>query len=608
MKKLILSLLFLSTLYSANSLLDDLISEQSSVVYELSDLNVTEADTNAILDKRLQHYSQFLNTLMKDPNESLQSFTSYSQERFRLQRKIDINAQRGNTYAVFRDKIKITTLQVKSSLQDMLEGLIASTNESSFKKFKTSLDLILQQNKTDIENLHVSYKEELLTLDPSSALVIEAKTNLKDLTVLIELNNGLRKYILAYEKSIYQSQVYSNYGFSFMKEYINKTGISKTLDPLLKGFHLDTSRLLLIIIILMFTLSASRVFYWLINLVLEKSHYEIEGIQFILHKVRNIVRILIILFGIEIIFNVYLGIGEQADESGKFFQMSYIILSTYLVYKVANAIAIIKMQSIHKRTKKFRNEVINLSIKAINFIIILIGFLIILNVYGFDLTTILSGLGIGSLAVAFAAKDTLANFFGSLSILLDNPFSQGDWIEVETYQGTVIEIGIRSTTIRTFENGMITIPNLTLASSAVINWSKRELGRRIKMSIGVTYESNFGDIRNAVEDIKNMLLTHKDIASQETEFINKNKELKLISKEDQVGVKRLLYVNLENFSASSIDIMVYCFAKSTAWEDWLNAKEDVMYKIADILKVNNLSFAYPALSVHLNQDQTSEKE
>ena len=606
MKKLIISLLFLSTLYSANSLLDDFILEQSNVVYQLSDLNATEADTNAILEKRLYHYSQFLNALMKNPQESLEGFSTYSQEHFHLQRKIDINAQRGNTYAVFRDKIKITTLQVRNSLQDMLAGLIAATNESSFKKFKTSLDLILQQNKTDIENLHISYEQELLTLDPSNTLVIEAKTNLQDLTRLIELNNGLRKYILAYENSIYQSQVYSNFGFSFMKKSINETALSKTLDPLLKGFHLDTSMLILIIFILIITLSASRIFYWLINLILEKSHYKIEGIQLILHNVRNIVRIIIILFGTELIFNIYLGIGEKADESGKFFQMSYIILSTYLVYKIANTIAIIKVQSIHNRTKKFRNEVINLSIKGINFLIILIGFLIILNVYGFDLTTILSGLGIGSLAVAFAAKDTLANFFGSLSILLDNPFSQGDWIEVDAYQGTVIEIGIRSTTIRTFENGMITIPNLTLASSAVINWSKRQLGRRIKMSIGVTYESNFEDIRKAVEDIKNMLLGHKDIASQQTVFIDKHKELKLISKEDQKGVKRLLYVNLENFSASSIDIMVYCFAKSTAWEDWLNAKEDVMYKIADILKVNNLSFAYPALSVHLNEAEKSE--
>jgi len=283
--------------------------------------------------------------------------------------------------------------------------------------------------------------------------------------------------------------------------------------------------------------------------------------------------------------------------------MSYVVLITYLIYKVVNTVAIIKMQSIQKRTKDYRNEVINLGIKGLNFFIFLIGLLIILKVYGVNLTAILSGLGIGSLAIAFAAKDTLSNFFGSISILLDNPFSQGDLIEVNGKIGTVIEIGIRSTTIRTFENGMITIPNLTLANSPVENWSKRSLGRRIKLHIGVTYESNFDNIRLAVNDIYTMLANHPKIASDKTVFSDNKKELKFISKEDHIGVKRLLNVRLDNFSASSIDILVYCFSKSTDWEEWLAVKEDVLYKIAENLKKNNLSFAYPALAIHMQEQE-----
>ncbi len=317
---------------------------------------------------------------------------------------------------------------------------------------------------------------------------------------------------------------------------------------------------------------------------------------------------MIILFGIDLIADVYLGIGAGQTQSNNFFSMLYVILATLLVYRIANTIAIVKVQSIHKKTEQYRSEVINLAFKGINFLIFLIGFLVILNVYGFDLTAILSGLGIGSLAVAFAAKDTLANFFGSISILLDNPFSQGDWIDVDGKEGTVIEIGLRSTTIRTFDNAMITIPNLTVANSDIINWNKRLLGRRIKMHVGVTYESNFDDIKNAIADIETMLQDHPKIASQKTEYTDKGRGLKLLSKEDLRGVKRTLLVYLDSFSDSSIDILVYCFSKSVVWSEWLAIKQDVMFNIAEILEKNNLSFAYPALAVHLNSDAQEENK
>jgi MscS family membrane protein len=247
--------------------------------------------------------------------------------------------------------------------------------------------------------------------------------------------------------------------------------------------------------------------------------------------------------------------------------------------------------------------VINLGIKVINVIIYIIGIIIVLNFFDVDLSAILSGLGIGGFAVAFAAKDTLSNFFGSVSILLGNLFEQGDWIEVDGYEGTVVEIGLRATTIRTFDNAMIAIPNFKLADNGLKNWSQRQLGRRIKMHIGVTYESDFNDIRNAVNDIREMLCMHDGISHSGDDTIYNERSSRLVSLDDYKGIKRNVLVYMDQFSNSSIDILIYCFSKSVVWNEWLEVKEDVMYKIAAILEKNNLSFAYPAMTLHHTGDE-----
>ncbi|HSR73285.1 MAG TPA: mechanosensitive ion channel family protein, partial [Sulfurovum sp.] len=216
-----------------------------------------------------------------------------------------------------------------------------------------------------------------------------------------------------------------------------------------------------------------------------------------------------------------------------------------------------------------------------------------------NLTALLSGLGIAGAAVAFAAKDSIANLFGSVSILLGDVFEQGDWIETkDNTSGTVVEIGLRATTIRTFDNALISIPNFELANSGIKNWSRRSIGRRIKMNIGVTYESNFDDIRQAIEEIRVMLKEHPGIANESTTYQHLQRQAKLFSIEDLKGVKRTSLVYMDEFADSSINILVYCFSRSVVLNEWLEVKEDVMYKIADILKKNNLEFAYPALTLH----------
>jgi MscS family membrane protein len=270
---------------------------------------------------------------------------------------------------------------------------------------------------------------------------------------------------------------------------------------------------------------------------------------------------------------------------------------SFFIYRLGNAIAVVKMEQL-QRNKRIRDEVVNLGLKVMNGLVGLLALILILNMLDVNLTAILSGLGIGGVAVAFAAKDTLANFFGSVSILLSELFEQGDWIAIDDMEGTVVEIGLRATTIRTFDNALVAIPNIKLADNGIKNWSRRTMGRRIKMQIGVTYESEMENVKKAIAEIREMLQNHPGIATEKTEYMSSERQMKLVSKEDLKGIKRMIMVYLDEFGSSSIDILVYCFSRSVVWNEWHEVKEDVMFKIADILKANNLEFAYPTMMIH----------
>ena len=124
------------------------------------------------------------------------------------------------------------------------------------------------------------------------------------------------------------------------------------------------------------------------------------------------------------------------------------------------------------------------------------------------------------------------------------------------------------------------------------------------MTLGVKYDSKAKHLSAAVEEIRQMLKEHKGIASERTSYeYRSRKSPKLVSKEDELGVKRTLLVYLDEFSDSSINILVYCFSKTTDWNEWLQTKEDVMYKIMDILEKNSLEFAFPSLSLYHEKEE-----
>jgi MscS family membrane protein len=209
--------------------------------------------------------------------------------------------------------------------------------------------------------------------------------------------------------------------------------------------------------------------------------------------------------------------------------------------------------------------------------VIITGLLLVLQIFGISISGALAFGGISGIAVGFAARDLLANFFGALMLFLDRPFSVGDWIRSpdREIEGTVEEIGWRLTRIRTFDKRPLYVPNSVFTSLAVENPSQM-LNRRIYETIGLRY-TDIHQMQPIVDDVNTMLRAHEAIDSEQT-----------------------LMVNFVEFGASSIDFFVYCFTKTTVWTEFHAVKQDVLLKIADIIEQHNAEIAFPTRSVLLD--------
>jgi len=202
--------------------------------------------------------------------------------------------------------------------------------------------------------------------------------------------------------------------------------------------------------------------------------------------------------------------------------------------------------------------------------------LIILQTLGFSVSGVLAFGGLGGIAVGFAAKDLLSNFFGGLMIFLDRPFGVGDWIRSpdRDIEGTVESLGWRLTTIRTFDKRPLYVPNATFLSIAVENPSRMS-HRRIYETIGVRYD-DASQIRLIVERVRTMLEQHPDIDASQT-----------------------LMVNFNQFGSSSLDFFIYCFTKTTVWTEYHAVKEDVLLKTYDLITELGAEVAFPTQTLHL---------
>ena len=221
--------------------------------------------------------------------------------------------------------------------------------------------------------------------------------------------------------------------------------------------------------------------------------------------------------------------------------------------------------------------------KLARLILIVTSALVIIQNLGYSIAGVLAFGGVGGIAVGFAAKDMLANFFGGAVVYMDKPFKVGEWIKSPdaSIEGVVEHIGWRITRIRTFESRPLYVPNAIFTTIGVENPSRMQ-NRRIYEVVGVRY-ADIAVVESIVDEIRTMLQSHEDI--------------------DQ---DRTLIVNFITFNASSLDIMVYTFTKTREWGEYHRVKEDVLLRLSNIIADHGAEVAFPTRTLHLEQKQGQE--
>ena len=220
----------------------------------------------------------------------------------------------------------------------------------------------------------------------------------------------------------------------------------------------------------------------------------------------------------------------------------------------------------------------NFFAKVAKFAIVAVGFAAILQEWDFNVGAVLGGLGLIGMAVAFGAQNLISNLFAGLAIFIEHIFEVGDWIKSPDVEGTVETIGFRTTKVRRFDKSLVTIPNQKLSDEAVINFS-RMTHRRIYWLIGVEYRTTEDQLRQIVEGIRDYVTTHADFETDQGKVVT--------------------MVHVDSFNSSSIDIMLYCFTRTTAWTEWMAAKERLAFTIKQLVEGAGTGFAFPSRSLYV---------
>ncbi len=261
--------------------------------------------------------------------------------------------------------------------------------------------------------------------------------------------------------------------------------------------------------------------------------------------------------------------------------MTALLKSAIIIFitKIINSTLLTSNSRLFKKNGKSKNETVSYFICKIARIVtwVISIYIILVFVLGFtQINGLVAGLGIGTVVISLAAQDTFKSLFSGITILSEKPFVIGDWIEVGSYAGTVIDISFRSTRIRCNDNSVITIPNSTITSEYVINWNKLKSRR-----IDCTLELNMNDVNP--EKIRDII-----------------KELKFVICSKDYVLRDTVYVGFNGISEYSYNIKIFVYVSETNYIKYLKLEEDLNCEFLDVLEKEGVRLAYPTQSVNIH--------
>ena len=281
---------------------------------------------------------------------------------------------------------------------------------------------------------------------------------------------------------------------------------------------------------------------------------------------------------------IFIGLGlvpqleELREQLASAYDTALVLLLTWFIQRLIHGAEKELLEENRGRTESADRASVRATAKLLRVALWMVAGIMVLQTLGVSISGLLAFGGIGGIAVGFAAKDILANFFGGLSIYLDRPFTMGDWIRSpdQEIEGTVEDIGWRLTRIRTFDQRPLYVPNAVFSQVSVENPSRMR-NRRIYETIGVRYQ-DADKLATIVAQVREMLENHEEI-----------------------DLSRTLIVNFVSFGPSSLDFFVYTFTKTTQWVKFHAIKQDVLLKILAIVHANDADVAFPTTTVQMEQ-------
>lgn len=259
------------------------------------------------------------------------------------------------------------------------------------------------------------------------------------------------------------------------------------------------------------------------------------------------------------------------------FEIGIIVTLTWIVLRVVDFFGLILLYRASLTETKSDDQLVPFIKESLKVIVMILSFFFILGaVFKLNIASLIAGLGIGGLAIALAAKESLENLLGSFTIFLDKPFLIGDQVKVGNVEGHVEKIGFRSTRIRTLEKTFVTVPNKKLVDSELDNLSLRT-HRRAKFNVSLTYETTPQQFKKIVHEIQLFIENHPHTLKGETR------------------------VRVYDFEPSAVNIMVFYFVDTMDYDVYLDVRQEINFRIMDIVESNGSSFAYPTRTVHMKQ-------
>jgi MscS family membrane protein len=239
---------------------------------------------------------------------------------------------------------------------------------------------------------------------------------------------------------------------------------------------------------------------------------------------------------------------------------------------------------------KLTTALVDWTLKGLKNIVIILAIVAILELWGIKVGPVIAGLGLFGVAVALGAQDLFKNLISGIMILTERRFMIGDTIHISGEAlGTVEQIGFRSTLIRQFDTNLVVIPNFKFAEQSVTNYSRRQ-HRRIRWIIGLEYRTTVEQLKNIRNQIKKFIDTDESFANDGSSYF------------------QTCYVRIDNFSDSSIDMLVQCFTNTTDWDKFIEIKENLAMKIKEIVENEKAGFAFPSQSIYVETTPNDNKE